>query len=190
MNLLAKLRQASGDSSNITRLAGLSTDSPVLPRGDYPVILLFDVVEKKDSPGKYNLLLTARTLYEAEGVAGNQPVPVNAGYSMRRYYPMQASPSQADQTAWLKNIKRMIQEVNPDADFENKDLMELVNELNGAFTMASAKVEPAKGEYGPRSGLVRFKRPDDDVLAEWDRDCPDEFRPKTEEDEDDEDEDS
>ena len=184
MSLLSKLQAATSAASELESLASLSTAMPLLPKGDYPVILTLEVVDKKDDPSKKNVVVSARTIYEQDGLADSQTVPINAGYTMRKYLPLQAG-KQKDPEAWRKDIKRFIEQVTPDADF-NQSMMLLLAGTHGAMVYASVVTEPGQGDFGPSNRIVKFRTADPTVTAQWDADLPEGLRPvEADEDEDD-----
>lgn len=175
MSLLSKLEAATAAASQLENLAGLSTAMPLLPKGDYPVILTLEVADKKDDPTKKNLLVLARTIYEQEGLADDQSVPINAGYTMRKYFPLQPG-NQKDKDAWIKDIKRFLEQVTPDADF-SQPFMSLLAATHGLMVYASVVTEPGKGAFGPSNRIVKFRAAEPTIAAQWDADLPEGLRP-------------
>ena len=67
---------------------------PVLPAGTYQgQIAGAEVVESKNAAGNYNLMVTVKTIEPYESTKGT---PINAGYSLKRWFPLQASEKQIE----------------------------------------------------------------------------------------------
>lgn len=167
--LADRIAAARAAAPQVESLKNISSDTPTLPPGEFPMLVTVDVVPAKTT-GNNNLLLLCRTIREETGVCDGEEVTLKAGHTCRRYYPLQPSPKQADPMSWAKDIKRMLSNVlDEDELFDDVDLFSAIElfATKTRISLVTVKIEPAQGEYGPSNRPTSFARPDPDALAEF-----------------------
>ncbi len=131
---------------------------PIMPQGEYAgVITASAVVPSKNSPGNFNWMITMST---SEVVQSTKGTPINPGYKMTRYLPLQASEKQKE--AGMENSFKDQIALTVDAIFGTSQgnrpafTQELVTQATGKDVKAAVVVRAADGAFPESNDLARF----------------------------------
>lgn len=115
-----------------------------------------DVVDSKSSDGK-NLVVYFKTSEPAPSTKEGQVI--NAGYTLRKYYPLQASPKQIEagrEDGWREDIASLVDcALGTDNDSRPSELtQELLQELFAKKVLLTVRLEESD-QYGMSNSISR-----------------------------------
>ena len=136
-------------------LAGVDTSMPVLETNEnLPVVIKdVDVASNKDKTGR-NLVVKFATLNEERSTKGD---PVNAGYPLTKYFPLQQSKNDKAPD-FRRDICKLIDACFGTTQEDRPSLnSETIEALKGKELLVSVKIREATDEFDAQNEIRSFK---------------------------------
>lgn len=138
-------------------IANHDASRPLLPEGQYSGILKSaGVVPSKNAPGNFNLLIEVATTEEQTSTKGT---PLRPGFSIRRWFPLQASEKQIEagmENSWKDQLAVLVDGLFQSSQGNRPALDQaLITQMSGMPVVFATKVTK-DDTYGDGNELGRI----------------------------------